>query len=94
MDTLLIKLTVTHLLVYALTLPVIPMGGCHVCKYRDQCILLLKYYYYYYYITTYYYYYYYYRFSRTVSITNQGQDYNLDSSYYILRAYKTDSKTI
>ena len=33
MDALLIKLTVTHLLVYALTLPVIPMGGCHVCKY-------------------------------------------------------------
>ena len=37
-------------------------------------------------------YYYHYRFSRTVSITNQGQDYDLDSSYYILRAYRTTGK--
>ena len=35
-----------------------------------------------------------YRFSRSVGITNQGQDYNLDSSYYILRAYRTSSKLI
>ncbi|XP_019851676.1 PREDICTED: flocculation protein FLO11-like isoform X2 [Amphimedon queenslandica] len=33
-------------------------------------------------------------FSRTVSITNQGQDYNLDSSYYILRAYRTNSQPV
>ena len=32
------------------------------------------------------------RFSRSAGITNQGQDYNLDSSYYIIKGYRTNSK--
>ena len=32
------------------------------------------------------------RFSRSVGITNQGQDYNLDSSYYIIKGYRTNSE--
>ena len=32
------------------------------------------------------------RFSRSAGITNQGQDYNLDSSYYIIKGYRTISE--